>query len=215
MFWAHHTVIPKAGTANTIALIRLLIFQVYFSSPAFSNPITITKNNNFLIHCMTADDKQLPGDDNIKDYAWLEEIDKPAGLSVIGAMYNGPKIVEKWETFVCSFILFCFRICCVKMVLLWFQLFEYLVHILSITIENDTCFLSWNGQVEVQNNFQRYKFGRSMSGKSVHKWGYNETSLYLCWVVFINESFSWFGEFFFIWFVSTLGETIWNRFHGF
>ncbi|KAK1410155.1 hypothetical protein QVD17_36689 [Tagetes erecta] len=43
----------------------------------------------------SADDKQLPDGDNIKDYAWLEEIDKPAGLSVIGAMYNGPKIVEK------------------------------------------------------------------------------------------------------------------------
>ncbi|KAI3799151.1 hypothetical protein L1987_34441 [Smallanthus sonchifolius] len=40
--------------------------------------------------------QQLPDDDEkIKDYAWLEEIDKPAGLSVIGARYNGPKIVEK------------------------------------------------------------------------------------------------------------------------
>ncbi|KAJ0464840.1 putative rmlC-like cupin domain superfamily, cysteine oxygenase/2-aminoethanethiol dioxygenase [Helianthus annuus] len=44
------------------------------------------------------DNKQLPGDDEKAkelDYAWLEEIDKPAGLSVVGAPYNGPRIVEK------------------------------------------------------------------------------------------------------------------------
>ncbi|KAL8193496.1 hypothetical protein R6Q57_026631 [Mikania cordata] len=44
----------------------------------------------------SADDKQMPEDDEkIKDCAWLEEIEKPAGLSVVGAMYNGPKIIEK------------------------------------------------------------------------------------------------------------------------
>ncbi|KAI7741395.1 hypothetical protein M8C21_000855 [Ambrosia artemisiifolia] len=43
----------------------------------------------------SAEDKQLPDDEKITEYAWLEEIDKPAGLSVVGALYNGPKIVEK------------------------------------------------------------------------------------------------------------------------
>ncbi|KAK1440815.1 hypothetical protein QVD17_06647 [Tagetes erecta] len=41
------------------------------------------------------DDKKLPNDEKIENYTWLEEIDKPAGLSVVGAMYNGPKIIEK------------------------------------------------------------------------------------------------------------------------
>lgn len=43
----------------------------------------------------SVDDKKLPDDEKTENYAWLEEIDKPAGLAVIGAMYNGPKIVEK------------------------------------------------------------------------------------------------------------------------
>nr|XP_043633986.1 plant cysteine oxidase 2 [Erigeron canadensis] len=40
-------------------------------------------------------DKKLPDDEKTENYAWLEEIDKPAGLSVVGALYNGPKIIEK------------------------------------------------------------------------------------------------------------------------
>lgn len=43
----------------------------------------------------TVDDKKLPDDEKIENYAWLEDIDKPASLSVVGAMYNGPKIIEK------------------------------------------------------------------------------------------------------------------------
>ncbi|KAL8240726.1 hypothetical protein R6Q59_014081 [Mikania micrantha] len=43
----------------------------------------------------SGDDKNLPDDEKTEDYAWLEEIDKPASLSVVGALYNGPKIVEK------------------------------------------------------------------------------------------------------------------------
>ncbi|KAI7731142.1 hypothetical protein M8C21_006550 [Ambrosia artemisiifolia] len=45
--------------------------------------------------CFSVDDKKLPDDEKMEDHAWLEEIDKPAGLLVVGAMYNGPKIVEK------------------------------------------------------------------------------------------------------------------------
>ncbi|XP_071706774.1 plant cysteine oxidase 2 isoform X2 [Rutidosis leptorrhynchoides] len=43
----------------------------------------------------SVDDKKLPEDEKPENYAWLEEIDKPAGLSLVGAPYNGPKIVEK------------------------------------------------------------------------------------------------------------------------
>ncbi|XP_076901689.1 plant cysteine oxidase 2-like [Bidens hawaiensis] len=45
--------------------------------------------------CFSVDDKKLADDEKTEDYAWLEEIDKPAGLLVVGAPYNGPKIVEK------------------------------------------------------------------------------------------------------------------------
>ncbi|XP_076937466.1 plant cysteine oxidase 2-like isoform X2 [Bidens hawaiensis] len=41
------------------------------------------------------DGKRVADDEKTKDYAWLEEIDKPASLSVVGALYNGPNIVEK------------------------------------------------------------------------------------------------------------------------
>ena len=44
---------------------------------------------------MTADDKKLADGEKSENYAWLEEIEKPKGLAVIGAVYNGPKIVEK------------------------------------------------------------------------------------------------------------------------
>lgn len=43
----------------------------------------------------TDDEKKIPEGEKIESYAWLEEIDKPKGLSVIGAMYSGPKIIEK------------------------------------------------------------------------------------------------------------------------
>ncbi|XP_024979377.1 plant cysteine oxidase 2-like isoform X2 [Cynara cardunculus var. scolymus] len=43
----------------------------------------------------SADDKKLDDGEKSEDYAWLEEIEKPKGLAVIGAIYNGPKIVEK------------------------------------------------------------------------------------------------------------------------
>ncbi|KAJ0729461.1 putative cysteamine dioxygenase [Helianthus annuus] len=45
--------------------------------------------------CFSVDDKKLPDGEKIEDHAWLEEIDKPASLSVVAAMYNGPKIAEK------------------------------------------------------------------------------------------------------------------------
>lgn len=44
---------------------------------------------------LSDDEKKLPDGEEIENYAWLEEIDKPKGLSVIGALYNGPKIIEK------------------------------------------------------------------------------------------------------------------------
>ncbi|KAJ9540563.1 hypothetical protein OSB04_027069 [Centaurea solstitialis] len=43
----------------------------------------------------SVDDKKLADGETSENYAWLEEIEKPRGLAVIGAMYNGPKIVEK------------------------------------------------------------------------------------------------------------------------
>lgn len=45
----------------------------------------------------TTDDekKLLPDGEKTENYAWLEEIDKPKGLTVIGAKYSGPKIIEK------------------------------------------------------------------------------------------------------------------------
>lgn len=44
---------------------------------------------------MTVDDQKLPDEEKPENYVWLEEIEKPAGLSVTGAKYNGPKITEK------------------------------------------------------------------------------------------------------------------------
>lgn len=41
------------------------------------------------------DEKKLPEEEKVENYAWLEEIDKPTGLTVIGAMYSGPKIIQK------------------------------------------------------------------------------------------------------------------------
>lgn len=43
----------------------------------------------------SVDEKKVPDDEKIENYSWLEEIDKPAWLTVVGALYNGPKIVEK------------------------------------------------------------------------------------------------------------------------